>query len=211
MSWVSPQCSESTVERTALGLSELPTTGGFNEIQVTFKSTWQERLLRWGRGWTARYSDFRVTRRRCNSKKEVGWQGLPSANQFHQNGCVVTWNAKASFTNNKTAFFPAQEFPQRNSPPLAPFEIVLRQHPEAWGKYFQTPSALPPPRHPLPTRCTWLYWLVRITVDLSRFRAPWASLSPSYFNECLWVQSFKYSFWLWLRPQTLSCFLLPCL
>lgn len=142
MSWTSPQCSESTVD----SVNSLPLEGS---RRYKWPSTnTQERLLHWGRGWTAWYSDFRVTQRRCNSKKEVGWHGLPSANQFHQNGCVVTWTEKAFFTNNKTAFFPAQEFPQRNSPPLAPFEIVLRQHPGAWGKYFQPPSALLPPRHP---------------------------------------------------------------
>lgn len=134
------------------------------------QSTWQERLLHWGRGWTAWYSDFRVTQRRCNSKKEVGWHGLPSANRFHQNGCVVTWTAKVFFTNNKTAFFPAQEFPQRNSPPLAPFEIVLRQHPGAWGKYFQPPSALLPPRHPntLPFANT-LYLALLISLNYCGF------------------------------------------
>lgn len=111
------------------------------------QSTWWRRILHWGRGWTTWYLDCLITRRLYNAKKKVGWQGLHSANQFHQNCCAVTWNMKVFFTN-KTAFFPAQEFPLRNSLMLAPFKIVLWQHPRAWSKHFQTPSGLSPPPHP---------------------------------------------------------------
>lgn len=42
MSRISPQGFKSTVGSTALGLRELPSTGGFKEIQVTFNQHGRE-------------------------------------------------------------------------------------------------------------------------------------------------------------------------
>lgn len=115
--------------------------------------------------------------------------------------------------NNKTAFFSAQEFPRRNSLILAPFEIVLWQLPRARGTCVQTPPAWFP-HHPNTSPLANTHCLVFL-ISESYCMFMWFSNSFVFLSslafQCgtacpVWAQLLKYSFWLWLQPQTSGYF-----